>query len=88
MVSFSAASNNGVDDNRHISLPETIIHRLGDSYEVGIQISPIKSNRTLKKVALAGGHFYAELMETVQTCSLGEISDVLYFAGGKYRRSM
>ncbi|MCR4317503.1 MAG: methylmalonyl-CoA mutase family protein [Planctomycetes bacterium] len=47
-----------------------------------------KAKAALKKVALSGENIFAELMETVQSCSLGEISDVLYFAGGKYRRSM
>ncbi|MCC6466128.1 MAG: methylmalonyl-CoA mutase family protein [Planctomycetes bacterium] len=42
----------------------------------------------LKKAALVGGNIFAELMETVQHCSLGQISASLYEVGGQYRRSM
>ncbi len=43
---------------------------------------------TLKKVALANGNLFAALMETVQYCSLGQITNALYAVGGKYRRNM
>ena len=43
---------------------------------------------SLKKVALANGNLFAELMETVQYCSLGQITNALYAVGGKYRRNM
>ena len=42
----------------------------------------------LKKIALSGGNVFEELMNTVQTCSLGQISSALYEVGGSYRRSM
>jgi methylmalonyl-CoA mutase len=42
----------------------------------------------LKKVALQNGNIFAELMETVKYCSLGEITHALYEVGGQYRRSM
>jgi methylmalonyl-CoA mutase len=42
----------------------------------------------LQQVALAGGNIFAELMNTVRTCSLGQISQALYAVGGQYRRSM
>ncbi len=42
----------------------------------------------LQQVALGGGNIFAELMNTVRTCSLGQISQALYAAGGQYRRSM
>lgn len=42
----------------------------------------------LKGVALAGGNIFEELMETVRSCSLGEISQALFEVGGEYRRSM
>ncbi|MEZ4383303.1 MAG: methylmalonyl-CoA mutase family protein [Nannocystaceae bacterium] len=42
----------------------------------------------LKAVALAGGNIFEELMKTVRTCSLGEISQALFEVGGEYRRSM
>ncbi len=42
----------------------------------------------LQEVALAGGNVFAELMETVQVASLGQISDALFQVGGQYRRAM
>ena len=35
-----------------------------------------------------GGNVFAELLETVQVCSLGQISRALYEVGGQYRRHM
>jgi methylmalonyl-CoA mutase len=42
----------------------------------------------LQKVALSGDNVFAELMETVKTCSLGQITGALYDVGGQYRRNM
>ncbi len=42
----------------------------------------------LKKAAISGENIFAQLMETCQVCSIGEISDALYEVGGAYRRSM
>jgi len=42
----------------------------------------------LKNVALGGGNIFAELMETVRSCSLGEITYALYEVGGRYRRNI
>jgi isobutyryl-CoA mutase len=42
----------------------------------------------LFQVAQSGGNIFAELMETVKCCSLGQISDTLFRAGGQYRRNM
>ncbi|MHC5062450.1 MAG: methylmalonyl-CoA mutase family protein [Planctomycetota bacterium] len=42
----------------------------------------------LRECALSGGNLFAELMETVKTCSLGQISAALYEVGGQYRRNM
>jgi methylmalonyl-CoA mutase len=42
----------------------------------------------LKEVAIANGNLFAELMETVKTCSLGQITHALYEVGGQYRRNM
>ena len=44
--------------------------------------------RQLAGVATAGGNIFAELMETVKTASLGQISESLFEVGGRYRRSM
>ncbi len=42
----------------------------------------------LQHVATSNGNLFAELMETVKHCSLGEITHALYEVGGQYRRSM
>ena len=42
----------------------------------------------LKKVAINNGNIFAELMETVKYCSLGQITHALFEVGGQYRRSM
>ncbi|MBX2901939.1 MAG: methylmalonyl-CoA mutase [Chitinophagales bacterium] len=42
----------------------------------------------LQQVAIANGNLFAELMETVKYCSLGQITHALFEVGGQYRRSM
>ena len=42
----------------------------------------------LQNVALENKNIFAELMETVKTCSLGQITKALYAVGGQYRRNM
>ena len=42
----------------------------------------------LQRVAASGGNVFAELMECVKVCSLGQISHALYQVGGQYRRNM
>ena len=42
----------------------------------------------LQQTALENGNIFAELMNTVQHCSLGTITQALYDVGGKYRRNM
>ena len=42
----------------------------------------------LQQVAASGGNVFAELMEAVKVCSLGQISRALYQVGGQYRRNM
>ena len=42
----------------------------------------------LKQVAINSGNLFAELMETVKYCSLGQITHALYEVGGQYRRNM
>jgi methylmalonyl-CoA mutase len=44
--------------------------------------------RRLQKVALSGDNIFAELMEAVRACSLGQITQALYEVGGQYRRNM
>ena len=42
----------------------------------------------LQQVALNNGNLFAQLMETVKYCSLGQITNALYSVGGMYRRNM
>ncbi len=42
----------------------------------------------LKQVAINHENLFAELMETVKYCSLGQITNALYEVGGQYRRNM
>ena len=44
--------------------------------------------KELKKTAITNGNLFAQLMETVKYCSLGQITHALYEVGGQYRRSM
>jgi methylmalonyl-CoA mutase len=44
--------------------------------------------KQLKQIAVNNGNLFAELMETVKYCSLGQITHALYEVGGQYRRSM
>jgi methylmalonyl-CoA mutase len=43
---------------------------------------------SLKKTVLSGGNIFAELMEVARVASLGQITQVLFEVGGKYRRNM
>jgi methylmalonyl-CoA mutase len=42
----------------------------------------------LKDVAINNGNLFAELMDSVKYCSLGQITHALYEVGGQYRRNM
>ncbi len=42
----------------------------------------------LKKAALNGDNLFEELLTTVRSCSLGQITNALYEVGGQYRRNM
>lgn len=44
--------------------------------------------RRLQEAAVNNGNLFAELMETVKCCSLGQITHALYEVGGQYRRNM
>ena len=42
----------------------------------------------LQAAARSCGNLFAELLQTVCSCSLGQITHALYEVGGQYRRSM
>ena len=50
-------------------------------------VAPAALDR-LRGVAAGSGNVFAELMESVKVCSLGEITQALYRVGGQYRRNM
>jgi methylmalonyl-CoA mutase len=63
------------------------LDRLAEFKKRHAQESPAALQR-LQNVALSGGNIFAELMDTVKVCSLGQITQALYDVGGKYRRNM
>jgi methylmalonyl-CoA mutase len=42
----------------------------------------------LQQTALAGGNVFSVLMDAVQCCSLGQITQAVFAVGGQYRRSL
>jgi methylmalonyl-CoA mutase len=44
--------------------------------------------KKLQQAAINNENLFAELMETVKYCSLGQITNALYSVGGQYRRNM
>ncbi|MFY8162490.1 MAG: fused isobutyryl-CoA mutase/GTPase IcmF [Candidatus Kapaibacteriota bacterium] len=42
----------------------------------------------VREVAISKGNIFAELLNAVEVCSMGQITKVLYEVGGKYRRGM
>ncbi|MCW3088007.1 MAG: methylmalonyl-CoA mutase [Sediminibacterium sp.] len=48
----------------------------------------LEALKRLKEVAINNGNLFAELMESVKYCSLGQITHALYEVGGQYRRNM
>lgn len=79
-------------------LPQEVIRSTKDEKEQQIhnvelfkrrnQQSSAQALKQLQHVAIHNGNLFAQLMETVKTCSLGQITHALYEVGGEYRRSM
>jgi len=79
-------------------LPREIIRSRDDEKEFAIATLEAFQRRNaaagpaaldkLQRTAVAHGNIFAELMETVKVCSLGQISGALYGVGGQYRRNM
>ena len=42
----------------------------------------------LQQTAAEGGNMFAELMQAVRCCSLGQVTHALFAAGGEYRRNV
>jgi methylmalonyl-CoA mutase len=63
------------------------LRRLEDFHHRHRDRAPAALER-LKAAALSGENLFAELMEAVETCSLGQITHALYEVGGEYRRNL
>ena len=63
------------------------LRRLAEFKQRHAAESPAALQR-LQETALGGGNIFAELMRTVRSCSLGQITEALYAVGGRYRRNM
>ena len=48
----------------------------------------LQSLRRLQHAAIHNQNLFAELMEAVKVCSLGQVTNALYEVGGQYRRNM
>ncbi|MBN1272391.1 MAG: cobalamin-dependent protein [Candidatus Aminicenantes bacterium] len=66
---------------------ESQIKRLAAFHKEHAKEAP-KALKKLQEVVLSGGNIFAELMNTVRTCSLGQITQALFEVGGQYRRNM
>jgi len=58
------------------------------AFQTRNEATAANSLRSLQEVAIRNGNLFEELMETVKTCSLGQITQALYQVGGQYRRNM
>ncbi len=63
------------------------LNRLSEFHQKNDELSPAMVSR-LKETATTGGNVFAVLMDAVRVCSLGQITDALFDAGGQYRRNM
>ena len=66
---------------------ESQLRRLAEFHRKNRDQAPGALER-LQRKTLAGENIFAELMETVRSCSLGQITRALYDVGGQYRRNM
>jgi methylmalonyl-CoA mutase len=66
---------------------ESQLRRLAEFHAAHAAEAPQALER-LRQVVMADGNVFAELMHTVRTCSLGQITHALFEVGGQYRRSM
>ncbi|MDM8552328.1 methylmalonyl-CoA mutase family protein, partial [Desulfobacterales bacterium HSG2] len=66
---------------------ESQLERLADFHKRHENEAPAALER-LQQVALSGENIFAEMMNAVRVCSLGQITQALYDVGGQYRRNM
>jgi methylmalonyl-CoA mutase len=70
------------DDEKHEQIRQLRVFQAAHAETAGLAL------QRLADVARERGNLFAELMETVKTSSLGQISAALYAVGGEYRRNM
>ena len=63
------------------------LKRLADFHQRHAKAAPAALAK-LKQVVIDDGNVFAELVNTVRVCSLGQITHALFEVGGQYRRSM
>jgi methylmalonyl-CoA mutase len=63
------------------------LDRLADFHTRHADQAPAALAR-LQQAAMDGGNVFAELMNAVRVCSLGQISDAFFEVGGQYRRNV
>jgi methylmalonyl-CoA mutase len=63
------------------------LQRLADFHARHAADAPAALAR-LKQAVIDNGNVFAELMEAVKVCSLGQVTHALFDVGGQYRRSM
>jgi isobutyryl-CoA mutase len=63
------------------------LNRLADFHARHADTAPEAITR-LEGAAISGGNVFAALMDAVRYCSLGQISDAFFEAGGQYRRNV
>jgi methylmalonyl-CoA mutase len=61
--------------------------RLQEFHSRNAAVAP-QALEKLKSTVIGNGNVFAELMQTVRVCSLGQITRALFEVGGEYRRSM
>jgi isobutyryl-CoA mutase len=61
--------------------------RLAEFHARNAKAAPDALTR-LKRTVIENGNVFAELVNTVRVCSLGQITNALFEVGGEYRRSM
>jgi methylmalonyl-CoA mutase len=66
---------------------ESQLARLADFHARHAQAAPAALAK-LKQTVIDNGNVFAELVNTVRVCSLGQITNALFEVGGQYRRSM
>ena len=66
---------------------ESQISRLNSFKDKNTDASAAALQR-LRAVAMQNGNVFSELVDAVQYCSLGQITEALFDVGGEYRRNM